>query len=77
MDSGHLRDLRAQARAFGAGQAELDRIRLFGDFDPVHPGGEVPDPYYGGDQEFREVLIMVERTCATIVAALQRERAAR
>ena len=36
--------------------------RLFRDFDPVEPGGEVPDPYYGGDAGFEEVLTMVERT---------------
>ena len=35
-------------------------------------GGEVPDPYYGGDQGFEEVLAMVERTSAALVSALQR-----
>ena len=38
------------------------RVRLFRDFDPVVPGGDVPDPYYGGDDGFEEVLSMVERT---------------
>lgn len=47
-----------------------DRVRLFRDFDPVDSGGEVPDPYYGGDDGFEEVLAMVERTCATIVATI-------
>ena len=55
------------------------RVRLFREFDPVDPGGEVPDPYYGGDSGFEEVLEMVERTAAAIVAhlrtLLQRERA--
>ncbi|GAB3792690.1 low molecular weight protein-tyrosine-phosphatase [Nocardioides ungokensis] len=46
------------------------RVRLFRDFDPLEPGGEVPDPYYGGDAGFEEVLTMVERTAATIVAQL-------
>ena len=45
-------------------------VRLFRDFDPVEPGGEVPDPYYGGDSGFEEVLTMVERTATTIVAQL-------
>ena len=31
----------------------------------------VPDPYYGGDDGFEEVLAMVERTSDAIVAALQ------
>ena len=43
---------------------------LFRDFDPVEPGGDVPDPYYGGDAGFEEVLAMVERTSATLVDLL-------
>ncbi len=46
------------------------RVRLFRDFDPDDPGGEVPDPYYGGVSGFEEVLAMVERTTAVIVAGL-------
>ena len=46
------------------------RVRLFRDFDSVNPGGEVPDPYYGGADGFEEVLAMVERTSDAIVAAL-------
>ncbi len=50
-----------------------ERVRLFRDHDPVGAGGEVPDPYYGGDQGFEEVLAMVERTSAAIVSALQQD----
>jgi protein-tyrosine phosphatase len=46
------------------------RVMLFRAFDPVAPGGDVPDPYYGGDAGFEEVLSMVERTSATLVAAI-------
>lgn len=63
MDGSNLTDVG------GAGE----RVRLFRDFDPVDPGGEVPDPYYGGDDGFEEVLTMVERTCTAIVGALQEE----
>jgi protein-tyrosine phosphatase len=49
-----------------------ERVMLFGEFDPVDPGGEVPDPYYGGPDGFEEVLTMVERTSDAIVAALAR-----
>jgi len=45
-------------------------VMLFRDFDPVEPGGDVPDPYYGGDAGFEEVLTMVERTSATLVDLL-------
>ncbi|GAB7002642.1 hypothetical protein JCM18899A_01130 [Nocardioides sp. AN3] len=47
-----------------------DRVRLFRDFDPVGAGGEVPDPYYGGDDGFEEVLAMVERTTKALAAEL-------
>ena len=49
-----------------------DRIGLFRDHDPEDPGGEVPDPYYGGVDGFEEVLAMVERTSDAIVTALDR-----
>ncbi len=48
------------------------RVMLFRTFDPV-AGGDVPDPYYGGDAGFEEVLSMVERTSAALVAALETE----
>ncbi len=66
MDGGNLADVRRVEP-----DVDPDRVRLFGDFDPVQPGGEVPDPYYGGEQGFEEVLAMVERTCAVLVSALQ------
>jgi protein-tyrosine phosphatase len=59
----------AQNRSDIAGAA---RVLMFRDFDPVEPGSDVPDPYYGGDSGFEEVLTMVERTSARIVEALRR-----
>jgi protein-tyrosine phosphatase len=47
-----------------------ERVGLFRDFDPVDPGGEVPDPYYGGTDGFATVLAMVERTSDALVAEL-------
>ncbi len=63
MDEANLADL--------GGRGE--RVRLFGDYDPLAPGGEVPDPYYGGDEGFEEVLAMVERTADALVDALAAE----
>lgn len=60
MDAGNLADVGGRT----------DRVLLFRDFDPLGPGGDVPDPYYGGDSGFEEVLAMVERTTAALVAAL-------
>lgn len=63
MDASNLADV--------GGHTADGRVRLFRDFDPVDPGGDVPDPYYGGDDGFEEVLTMVERTSATIVERLR------
>jgi len=63
MDAGHVEDL----RRLGEGP-----VRLFRDFDPLGPGEDTPDPYYGGDDGFAEVLTMVERTCDQLVPALRR-----
>ena len=63
MDRTHLADL----LALGADPA---RTTLFGSFDPVDPGSEVPDPYYGGPDGFEEVLTMVERTSDALVGSL-------
>ena len=52
--------------------AGADRVLMFRDFDPVEPGSDVPDLYYGGDSGFEEVLTMVERTSARIFEALRR-----
>lgn len=69
MDGSNLADVREQQGA----SADPDRAMLFRSFDPVDPGGEVPDPYYGGDYGFQEVLEMVERTTDGLVSALARQ----
>ncbi len=68
MDRQNLADVLAGGPEDGIDPA---RVRLFRDFDPRVPGGEVPDPYYGGDSGFEEVLDMVERTSAALVGALR------
>ncbi|MFZ2503233.1 MAG: low molecular weight protein-tyrosine-phosphatase [Nocardioides sp.] len=64
MDRDNLRDLARLG-------IPAERMRLFGAFDPAVPGGEVPDPYYGGPDGFEEVLAMVERTSARLVGLLR------
>jgi protein-tyrosine phosphatase len=53
----------------GAPIEKVERITSF--VDPAHPGGvpdEVPDPYYGGADGFREVYDILESACAGILA---------
>ena len=42
---------------------DADKVRLLREFDPQATGIDVPDPYYGGDDSFDEVLTMVEAAC--------------
>lgn len=46
-----------------------ERAWLLRDLDP-EGRGDVPDPYYGGDEGFADVLAMVERSGAVLVAGL-------
>lgn len=64
-DRENLADLRALAPA-GTGH----KIRLLREFDPASAGpGEldVPDPYYGGERGFEEVLDLVEAACRGLI----------
>lgn len=54
-----------------------DTLHRFRDFDPEPGDRNVPDPYYGGEDGFREVLEMVERTAAAIARQVAGQRAAR
>ena len=54
LDDSHRRALRRAV-------PEPDRVRLLRSFDPAAPErAEVPDPYYGDDAGFDEVLAMVQ-----------------
>jgi protein-tyrosine phosphatase len=68
LDDGHRRALRAMV-------PEPERVRLLRSFDPAAPdGAEVPDPYYGDDAGFAEVLAMVRAAVPGLVEWV-RERA--
>ncbi|MEM6532778.1 MAG: low molecular weight protein-tyrosine-phosphatase [Myxococcota bacterium] len=52
--------------------AQSRKIHLFRSFDETAPpDAEVPDPYYGGDQGFEEVLDMCERASAGLLKHLR------
>lgn len=65
MDRRNLQDLTDLAPP-GA----VDRIRLFRSFDPAATGLDVPDPYYGGDQGFVEVVAMVRAAAEGLIDSL-------
>ncbi len=70
MDIANYQDARALA-------ADAN-IRMFRSFDPLlahrdepHPELEVPDPYYGGEDGFVQVLEMLERAADGLVTHLR------
>ena len=52
--------------------AEWHRVRRLTDFCTRHAAREVPDPYYGGERGFEEVLDLVEDGCAGLLAELSK-----
>lgn len=49
--------------------APTDKLVMLRSFDPTaEEGAEVPDPWYGGDDGFEEVLDQCERACAGLLA---------
>ena len=68
MDMSNLTDLRRMA---GASPAERDRIRLLRSFDRRSgPDAEVPDPYYGEDASFGNVLDLIEAAARGLAETL-------
>lgn len=58
----HLREVRDVT-------GDPDRVVLLRGFDPsAPPDAEVPDPYYGGEDGFADVLGMIERAMPALIA---------
>lgn len=50
------------------------RLHLLRSFDPSSlPGASVPDPYYGGDEDFDDVVQICLAACAPLLETLRRE----
>ncbi len=68
MDHSNRTDMLEQAPTV----AQQAQVRLFREFDPEasEADDEVPDPWYGGSDGFRQVLAMIERTTDELVTRL-------
>lgn len=64
-DHGHVRALRSLT-------GDHDKIVLLRSFDPGADGDEVPDPYYGPDAGFDDVLAMTRAAAPGVVAAVRK-----
>lgn len=72
MDTSNFHDLERSAPS----QPARDKLSLLRDFDPASSSGAgVPDPYYGGDAGFDEVLDLCEAACRGLLEHLQKEHA--
>lgn len=60
MDRGHLKILERTCPP-----AHRAKVRLF------LPGRDVPDPYYGGAQDFEQVLDLVEAACRGLLTEIR------
>ena len=69
MDRSNREDLLALAPD-DEGRRKVRTLREFGDGRDL----DVPDPYYGGADGFGEVLDIVERCCAALLAEIRAER---
>lgn len=68
MDASNAHDVLALAD----GDGDRGRVLMFRSFDASAAGElDVPDPWYGGQRGFDEVLVIVERTSDALVDALR------
>ena len=47
------------------------KIKLMREFDPQGKGGEVPDPYHGGEKDFQEVYEILDRSTTGFITYLK------
>ncbi|MDF1596154.1 MAG: low molecular weight phosphotyrosine protein phosphatase [Acidimicrobiia bacterium] len=67
MDHTNLEDLRRMAPSADG----LAKVHLFRDFDPESVGEEVPDPYYGTDEDYREMIDLILPAARGLITRLQ------
>ena len=47
-----------------------DKVKMMRDFDALHRGADVPDPYHGGDEGFQEVFEILNRSIDEFIDSL-------
>lgn len=58
-------------QAFSRGNADL---ALFLDYLPAHEGQDVPDPYYGGGEDFEKALDLIEQGSQSLLKILLKKK---
>lgn len=68
MDRDNYSDLKRLSGSTREGAAKLFLMR---DFDDVGKGMDVPDPYYGGADGFKQVFQMLDRSCKNLLEEIK------
>lgn len=63
MDQQNMREI----RPFCGDPALMSKVKFFCEFAKDRPEKQVPDPYYGGDDGFEQVLDIVENGCGYLL----------
>ncbi len=71
MDRDNFSDLDNLRKSQKTTKAQLSLMR---DFDDIDKGADVPDPYYGGDDGFRKVFEMLDRSCGNLLEEIVKTR---
>jgi protein-tyrosine phosphatase len=51
--------------------SHTEKVMLMREFDTLDKGGEVPDPYYGGEKHFQEVFEILDRSTENFLNHIQ------
>ncbi len=68
MDGSNLHELQAQCPG-----EHQHKVKLFLSFSGVEGVTDVPDPYYGGDEGFQQVIALIERASDNLVARIRED----
>lgn len=52
-------------------ELHVEKVKLMRHFDPHEKEGEVPDPYFGGEQGFQEVFEILDRSIENFIIHLE------
>lgn len=67
MDNTHVEQLRQWAK----NQTQSEKIIAMADYCTQHQATDIPDPYYGDDSDFEQVINLLEDACAGLLNALE------
>ncbi len=66
MDKGHVREM----SALSSSSQDINKIKLLLDYHSDHQGMDVPDPYYGGVEDFQNTYELIEKGIDSMIEEL-------